>query len=165
VCEQFHGDIWRHFIEVVVCFCKAVWLVGSSFVLLVKTRSVLSFYKHMSLLLHWSLVRPHMILPIPTLLLFFACFVHPAFEVSYLDDWWSSIFCGSLLWIQMVDSLGFMVGILHIILAIELICMTVTFSSLYDILKRCTFDLRSQVTQLLWLCVQFLVLQEYILHK
>lgn len=52
VCEQFHGDIWRHFIEVVVCFCKAVWLVGSSFVLLVKTRSVLSFYKHMSLLLH-----------------------------------------------------------------------------------------------------------------
>lgn len=49
----------------------------------------------------------------------------------------------------MVDSLGFMVGILHIILAIELICMTVTFSSLYDILKRCTFDLRSQVTQLL----------------
>lgn len=42
MCEQFHGDLWRLFVEVVACFCMAVWLVGFSFVSLVKTRSVLS---------------------------------------------------------------------------------------------------------------------------
>jgi hypothetical protein len=59
----------------------------------------------------------------------------------------------------MVDSLEFVVGILHIVVAIELICMTITFYSL------CNFDLRRQVMQLLQVCVQFLVLQVYILHK
>lgn len=65
----------------------------------------------------------------------------------------------------MADSLGFVVGILHIVIAIEFVCMTVTFSSLYDILKRCNFDLRSQVMKLLRVCIQFLVLMEYVLHK
>jgi hypothetical protein len=48
-CEQFHGDLWRHFVEVVACFCIAVWLMGLSFVLLVKLGH---YNKDMSAFLH-----------------------------------------------------------------------------------------------------------------